>query len=124
VFIATKAEWASTGKGSDDPDGNLYVTNKRLIFEQNEKKGKFLGLFGGKQVQAALWDIALTDITGISTENKGFFGGKSMLMISTSHPEYAELPLEIKGGFGNERFAGLLERAKRGEFSIPVEPTE
>lgn len=120
VFIASKAEWAQTGKGSDDPDGFLYVTNQRIIFEQSEKKGKFLGLFGGKKVQNELWSVALSQITSLATERKGIIGGKAMLTLSTTHTDYPTLPIEIKGGFGNEHMKAIIEQAKLGNFSVPL----
>ncbi len=119
VFIACKAEWAQTGKGGDDPDGFLYVTNQRIIFEQSEKKGKFFGVFGGKKVQSELWSVSLAQITSLETERKGIIGGKAMLTLATAHTDYPTLPLEIKGGFGNERMKTILEQAKLGNFSVP-----
>lgn len=119
VLIASRAEWAQTGKGDDDPDGYLYVTNQRVIFEQSEKKGKFLGVFGGKKVQAELWAVPLAQITSLTTERKGIIGGKAMLTLTTAHADYPTLPLEIKGGFGNERMKKLLENAQNGHFGVP-----
>ncbi len=49
LFLAAKAEWVQTGKGKNDPDGILYLTDQRLVFEQKETTGKTLGLFGGKK---------------------------------------------------------------------------
>lgn len=120
VFIASKAEWAQTGKDSDDPDGFLCVTNQRIIFEQSEKKGKFLGMFGGKKVQAELWSVPLAQLTAMTTERKGIIGGKAMLTLTTSHTDYPTLTLEIKGGFGNERMKTLPENAQAGNFGAPL----
>ncbi|MBC8170579.1 MAG: hypothetical protein H7X77_02870, partial [Anaerolineae bacterium] len=70
VYMATKAEWVATGKGKDDPDGILYLTDQRLVFEQKETTGKTLGLFGGKKMQEMEWGVALSLITSVKTENK------------------------------------------------------
>ena len=43
LFLAAKAEWVATGKGKDDPDGILYLTDQRLVFEQKETTGKKAG---------------------------------------------------------------------------------
>ena len=117
VFIACKAEWVD---GRDNPDGVLYLSNQRLFFEQKEKKGKFLGLFGGKQVQDALWSVSLGQISATETQRKGIIGGKAMLTLSLNNASYSELELEIKGGFGNQRLADLIERVRAGEYSAPL----
>ncbi|MCA9912881.1 MAG: hypothetical protein KC496_06015 [Anaerolineae bacterium] len=52
LYIAAEAEWTDD---KDKPDGYLFVTDQRMIFEQNEKTGKRLGMFGGKQTQEVLW---------------------------------------------------------------------
>ena len=74
-----QAEWVATGKGGDDPDGIVYLTDQRLLFEQKEKTGKKLGLFGGKQTQELEWELPLNLIEKVQAENKGLFGGKDML---------------------------------------------
>lgn len=122
VIMACKIEWAATGKGGDDPDGNIYLTDKRLVFEQKEKKGKFLGLFGGKQVQGQLWAVELSQITGMTADKKGLFGGRKMLLLGLAEgAPYPELPLEVKDGFGNERLAELIRRAQAGQFGAPID---
>src|SRR5690606_6746931 len=55
VYMVIEAEWKKTGKDKDDPNGWLYITNQRIIMEQAEKQGGFLG-FGGKKVEGLLWD--------------------------------------------------------------------
>jgi len=122
VYIACKAEWSTTGKAGDDPDGILYVTHKRLLFEQKEKQGKFLGVFGGKKVQNALWEVDLAHLQSSEAERKGIIGGRAMLTLTFS-PD-ASLPsitLEVKGGFGNERLERMLMQAKDGQFTPPLD---
>jgi hypothetical protein len=40
LFLVAKAEWVEKGKGKDDPDGILYLTDQRLIFEQRRRRAK------------------------------------------------------------------------------------
>jgi hypothetical protein len=121
LVTGCRAEWAQTGRGGDDPDGMLYLTDQRLIFMQDEKKGKMLGLFGGKQVQNELWSIPLAQISGMEIERKGIIGGKAMLTVKlTPGAPHGELLLEIKGGFGNQRLAEFVERVRAGNFAPPV----
>jgi hypothetical protein len=128
LYIACEAEWVQTGRGGDDPDGVLYLTDARLVFEQKEKKNKTLGMFGGKLVQEVEFSIPLTDITGVRTKNEGLLGGKDILFIELASGDPArELKIEVKGGANNKTWAAHLERAKAGQFvadapALPVPP--
>ncbi len=106
----------------DDPDGILYVTNKRLLFEQKEKQGKFLGVFGGKKVQNALWEVALAHLHTSEAERKGIIGGRAMLTLTfSSDASLPSITLEVKGGFGNERLERMLKLAQHGQFTPPLD---
>lgn len=123
LFIACKAEWVKTGKGGEDPDGVLYLTNQRLLFEQSETKGKFLGLFGGKKVEGMLWTLTLADVSSVETDKKGLFGGKAMLTLTlTTGEPFDEAVIEVQGGFGNDRLAGYIQAAKEGTLTAPAAP--
>ena len=99
LFLAAKAEWAQTGKAKDDPDGILYLTDQRLVFEQKETTGKKLGLFGGKKTQGLEWEIPLNQVEKVEAENKGLFGGKDMLNFTLgSGAPFGNLTVEVKGG--------------------------
>jgi hypothetical protein len=116
VILAADAEWIA-GSGRDEaPDGTLYLTNRRLIFEQDEKVGKRLGLFGGKQVREVEWAIDLSGIGGLTAKNAGLLGGKDMLYFSHSGREYT---LEVKGRATNDDWAAYIERVKSGAFAVP-----
>jgi hypothetical protein len=121
LLLACEAEWVQTGRGGDDPDGVLYLTDTHLIFEQKEKKNKTLGLFGGKTVQEVEFAVALSDIREVRAENQGFFGGKDMLFIGLHSGDPApELKVEVKGGADNKVWKGYLDRAKAGQFIVEV----
>lgn len=116
IILAADAEWIA-GSGRDEaPDGTLYLTNRRLIFEQDEKVGKRLGLFGGKQVREVEWAIDLGGIGGLAAKNAGLLGGKDMLYFSHSRREYT---LEVKGRASNDDWAAYIERVKSGAFAVP-----
>lgn len=116
VYLTAQGEWVATGKGSQDPDGTLYLTDQRLIFEQNEKTGKTLGLFGGKHTQGIQWEVALPLIEKVEAENKGLFGGKDMLHFTLGagapHPR---ITVEVKGKAKCKFWAAQIERMARGE---------
>lgn len=115
LYFASDAEWAATGRGGQDPDGVLYLTDKRLIFEQKEKTGKTLGLFGGKKQQGLKWAFDLNHITGVTTENKGMLGGKDMLNISLSpDADMAQVTVEVKRAADNKIWKTMIDRAVGG----------
>lgn len=117
VRVAADAEWVA-GQGRDEaPDGTLYLTDKRLIFEQDEKVGKRLGLFGGKQVREVEWAINLSEIGGVRAKNAGMLGGRDMLYFDHGGREYT---LEVKGRASNDDWAAYIERAKAGAFPVTV----
>lgn len=115
VFLVAKAEWVD---GRDNPDGILYLTDQRLLFEQKEKTGKKLGLFGGKQTQELEWEIPLHQVDGVQAENKGFLGGKDLLNFALgSGAPYAALTVEVKGGVQSKFWAAQIQRMIKGETS-------
>jgi hypothetical protein len=116
LFLAANAEWVATGKGKDDPDGILYLTDQRLVFEQKETTGKKLGLFGGKKTQELEWQIPLHQVTGVKPENKGLFGGKDMLNFTLgSGAPYSAITVEVKGGVASKFWAAQIQRMIEGK---------
>lgn len=127
IFLVATAEWRSSGKGKDDPDGVLYLTDQRLIFEQKETVGKKLGMFGGKKVQEVEWDVPLHQIEGLEFENKGFFGGKDIIHFTLgSGARYPKLSVEVKGSADNKFWIAQIQRMSKGEVNderaIPPDP--
>lgn len=116
VFLVAKAEWVEKGKSKDDPDGILYLTDQRLLFEQKEKTGKKLGLFGGKQTQELEWEIPLNQIESVIAENKGLFGGKDMLNFTLgAGAPFGQITVEVKGGVQSKFWSAQIERMIAGE---------
>lgn len=121
LYIAAEAEWDDN---RDKPDGYIFVTDKRVIFEQREKKGGMMG-FGGKKVQETLWEVALDTIEKVTPEDKGMFGGKDMMNMKLgAGAPYAEIVCEIKGGIDSKTWAKQINRAVKGHISqeSTVEP--
>lgn len=116
VFLVAKAEWVATGKGKNDPDGMLFLTDQRMIFEQKEKVGKRLGMFGGKEVQEVEWEIPLHQVKGVDPENKGMFGGKDMLNFTlASGAPHPKITVEVKGGVDCKFWAKQIQRMMTGD---------
>lgn len=116
LFLSASGEWVATGKGNQDPDGILFLTDKRLIFEQKETTGKKLGIFGGKHTQELEWAVDIDQIESVVAENKGLFGGKDMLNFKlTSGAPYPAITVEVKGGVQSKFWAAQIERMVKGE---------
>jgi len=122
LFIAAEAEWTDD---RDKPDGYIFVTDKRMVFEQNEKTGKRLGMFGGKQTQEVLWETPLSAIEKVTGDDQGMFGGKDMMKLELgAGAPYAEINCEIKGGIEADFWAQQVQRAAKGYIAqdSTVEP--
>lgn len=111
LYMVSGAEWVVDKK--DTPDGNLYLTDHRLIFEQDEKVGKTFGLFGGKQVKEVRWEVNLNQIDSLEFENKGFFGGKDMVYLNLK--DGTRHTVEVKGATNNKFWIKQIERMIAGE---------
>lgn len=117
LYLTASGEWVATGKGGEDPDGTLFLTDQRLLFEQNEKTGKKLGLFGGKQTQELKWEIPLSQIENVEAENKGLLGGKDLLHFTLgAGATYGRITVEVKGAAKSKAWAEQIERMMRGEI--------
>jgi hypothetical protein len=82
VFMAVKARWDQEGK--DDPEGILFLTNQRLIFERKEKVAtkKVLFVATAKElVQQVLGAQPLGEIKTVKAQNKGVFGHQDFLEV-------------------------------------------
>ena len=118
IFQTAQAEWVETGSGKEDPDGILFLTDQRLIFEQKEKVGKKLGMFGGKEVQEVEWAIPLSQIAAVSAEDKGLLGGKDLIHLTLGEgADYGKLTVEIKGGVDSKVWADFVQRATNGDIN-------
>ncbi|MEM9951010.1 MAG: hypothetical protein AAF846_05385 [Chloroflexota bacterium] len=111
LYMAAEAEWDDN---RDKPDGFIFVTDQRMIFEQSEKKGGMLG-FGGKQVKEVLWEVSMDQIEDVVPSNEGLGGGKDMMTLKLgSGAPYAEIIAEVKGGIEADYWAQQVKRVAKG----------
>ncbi len=124
VYQVVEAEWVQSGKGKEDPDGLLYLSDQRILFEQNEKVGGRLG-FGGQQVRQLVFEMPIGAIDEVKPEDKGLFGGKDLVHVKFKSGEYGEATFEVKGGSDSKAFAAQINRVVSGEIekerAIPVD---
>ncbi|HVU10453.1 MAG TPA: hypothetical protein VHD90_04205 [Phototrophicaceae bacterium] len=115
LFLAAKAEWEL---GREHPNGILYLTDQRLLFEEKETVGKTLGLFGGKKVQELKLNLPLNQVQKVDPENKGFLGGKDILHFTlAAGAPYAQITVEVKGGVKSKFWAAQIQRMIEGKTS-------
>lgn len=115
VYTAAKAEWDD---GKDKPEGIMFITTQRVIFEQRENVGG--GLFRkGEFTQKVLWEAPLNAITEVGSEDKGLFGTKDLVHLKLAPGQYfGEINFEVKqGGVDSKAWAEEIRRAQRGEFN-------
>ena len=113
LFLAAKAQW---DENKDKPEGFIFLTDQRIVFEQKQKVGKRMGMFGGKEVHEMKWEIPLNQVEKVDPENKGMFGGKDMLNFSLgSGAPYGALVVEVKGGVDCKFWAKQIDRMINGD---------
>ncbi|HLF03065.1 MAG TPA: hypothetical protein VI547_13875 [Anaerolineales bacterium] len=111
AVMAVKAKWDKDGK--DDPEGNLFLTDKRLIFEQKQEivKKKVLFIATEKEmVQEVLIDAPLAKVTGAKASKKGLLGHEDHLDVDY---DGKSAHFHIDGQDSNE-WQALIEKAKSG----------
>ncbi|MFN8373957.1 MAG: hypothetical protein U0694_13905 [Anaerolineae bacterium] len=123
IYTAAQAEWDD---GDKKPDGILFLTDKRLVFEQKETVGG--GLFRkGEQKQGMLWEAPLSTIQEVKPEDKGLFGGKDMVHLKLQPGgRYNNITVEIKGGIDSKVWAAHIQRVMTGsadgERTVQADP--
>jgi len=84
-FGAVKARWDKGGK--DDPQGVLYLTDQRLVFEQKQEVATKKVLFittAKKLVQQLLLEAPLGQVEEVKASRKGLLGHEDHLDLSFS----------------------------------------
>lgn len=122
-----KAQWTSDHQ---QPEGLLFLTNNRVIFEQREERVTKKVLFIAtekKLVQEMLWNAPIGAVTETELEDKkgGFLGMGRQEMLTLRFPERTrELPsdaeLHLKGGATNEEWRSLIRKVKSGQIEADM----
>jgi predicted nucleic acid-binding Zn-ribbon protein len=86
IVMAIKATWTRDGKeDKDDPQGVLYLSDQRLIFEQKQEVATKKVLFittERKLVQQVLLDIPIRLVGEVTGAKKGLFKNEDFLDLS------------------------------------------
>jgi hypothetical protein len=116
LIHAVQARWDQ--KGDQDPEGVLYLTNKRILFEQKEKVAtkKILFIATAKElVQEVLIDQHLEAISNEKAIHKGLFGNQDFLDVTFSDPKLGNVSFHLNGQDCN-LWISWIQKVKSGEI--------
>ncbi len=98
LVMAVPARWDRVG--NDDPEGILYLTSKRLVFERKEKIAtkKVLFLAVAKElVHEVMIDQPASAIAAVKADNKGLFGHQDFILVTFRDNKLGEVPFHLNG---------------------------
>lgn len=119
-IMAVEATWMKgPKKDNDDPVGNLYLTDQRLIFEQKQEIATKKVLFittERKLVQQLMFEVAVTLVEDMKPTKQGMFKNEDHIDIffGVGAP-YHTIHLHLDGQDCN-LWQGLINRAKIKDF--------
>ena len=117
-IAACKAQYLESKK--EGPEGVLFLTDERLIFEQKEEIAtkKILFIATEKEtVQQLIFDVPVGQIDEAKASDKGFLGRKEMMeLLFSPEADLSSATLRLFGA-DNEEWSGLVGRVKSGEIA-------
>jgi predicted nucleic acid-binding Zn-ribbon protein len=116
LFNAVKARWDQQGK--DDPEGALFLTNQRLIFERNEKVATKKVLFvttASEHVQEVMVAENVKSLKVGKAHNKGLFGHQDFLDVDFENKKVNKVSYHLNGQSSKE-WADDIKDAQSGEL--------
>jgi hypothetical protein len=104
----------------EGPEGVLYLTDERLIFEQKENIATKKVLFittEKEKVQDLVFEVPVGQIDEVKTRQKGFLGHKEMMeLLFAPEADLSGATLRLRDS-DNEEWARLIGRVKSGEIA-------
>ncbi len=127
-IAAVKAVWCKTGKEQkDDPEGVLFLTDQRLLFEQKEEVAtkKVLFIATAKQkMQSLQWEVPVALLDTITTSKQGMLKNEDHIEIRFQPGAALEMA-HLHIWRDCEAWQALLNRAKGREFdqdrAVPID---
>ncbi len=121
VFMTTKAVWTRDNKeDKEDPDGILFLTDQRVLFEQREEIAKKKVLFvttEREKVQKLQFETPVVSIESIKATKQGMFKNEDWLEFQLPSGSFArEVKLHLDGQDCNF-WQQLLNRVKSGDIN-------
>ena len=117
VVMAVKAVWTrdNNKEDKDDPEGILFLTDQRMIFEQKEEIATKKVLFvttEREKVQKLLFEVPVVSIETVKAEKHGLFKNEDWLeMVMASGSFARDVSLHLDGQDCNE-WQKLITRVK------------
>jgi hypothetical protein len=120
IYMTTKAIWTRDNKkDKEDPDGILFLTDQRLLFEQRQEIAKKKVLFvttEREKVQKLQFETPVVAIENIKATKQGMFKNEDWLEFQLPSGSFArEVKLHLDGGDCN-KWQQALNRVKSGEI--------
>jgi predicted nucleic acid-binding Zn-ribbon protein len=115
IVMAVKARWDQ--EGDDDPEGVLYLSNKRLVFERKETVAtkKILFITTEKElVQEVLFAEDVKSIKENKAQGKGLFGHQDFLEVDFGG-KLKKVSLHLEGQESQD-WSGLLDAVRSGKI--------
>jgi hypothetical protein len=127
-IMAVKAVWAKNGKQTKgDPEGVLFLTDQRIIFEQKEKVATKKVLFVAmekKLVQETRWQVPVVLVEEVKPRKEGFLNKDDYIELhfrSGAPFDAVQLHIWQRG----DEWQALIQRAIAREFdgnrAIPID---
>lgn len=121
LVMAVKAVWTRDGREDDqDPEGILYLTDQRLLFEQKQEVATKKVLFittERKMVQQLMAEIPVVLVQEIQATKQGVFKNEDHLDIRfASGAPYQQTHFHLDGQNCND-WKALINRVVTGEFT-------
>jgi len=113
LYMAVTARWDKEGK--EDPEGILFLTNQRLIFERKEKVSTKKILFittASELIQEPMVVKPLAEVKDVKAQGKGLFGHQDFLEVEFSDKT---IPFHLSGQ-DSEDWARMVRDAKSGKI--------
>ncbi|HEY74742.1 MAG TPA: hypothetical protein G4O00_00995 [Thermoflexia bacterium] len=118
LVAACRAQFLETKK--EGPEGILFLTDGRLIFERKEEVATKKILFittEKKTVQELIFQVPIGHIEEVKASQSGFLGRKEMLeVLFAPEADISEARLRLLGGADNEEWAALIGRVRSGDI--------
>lgn len=116
LVIAVASRWDKEGK--DDPEGNLFLTNKRLVYERKQKVSTKKVLFittASELVHDTLIDQSLSNVKSVKAEGKGLFGHQDFMVVEFNDSKLGTVAFHLRGQ-DSKMWCDLVERARNGRL--------
>lgn len=123
LIQASKAVWQISKDKDDNPEGILYLTDQRLLFEQKEKVAtkKILFIATEKELVHELkLETPITSIEEMKRHNEGLFRMEEHLdLVLGKGAPFASADFEIKG-FKSEEWIAVINHTLSGAIAHEV----